>query len=137
VVAALCTNKKYGWPIVTYGIDYSGAKVSEITTRPDLEGPLVYWVPSIAPSGLTFYTGDKFPGWKNNLFVGSARYGEIMGAGHLERVVLNDKFEDIRREMLFQDLHQRFRDVRQGPDGNIYALTDQEVGALLKIEPAQ
>ena len=69
--------------------------------------------------------------------MGSARYGEIRGFGHLERVVLNDKFEDIRREMILLDLHQRFRDVRQGPDGYIYALTDQEVGALLKIEPAQ
>ena len=94
-----------------------------------MEIPQIVWVPSIGPSGIMFYTGDKFPAWKNNLFVGSARYGEIRGFGHLERVVLNDKFEDIRRERLLDDLHQR---RPAGSDGNIYALTDQEVGALLK-----
>jgi glucose/arabinose dehydrogenase len=124
----------YGWPVISFGRQYDGSRI--LPFKEGMEIPQIVWVPSIGPSGIMFYNGDKFPAWKNNLFVGSARYGEIRGFGHLERVVLNDKFEDIRREMLLLDLHQRFRDVRQGPDGNIYALTDQEVGALLKIEPA-
>ena len=124
----------YGWPLISFGRQYNGTRIPPY--KEGMEIPQIVWVPSIGPSGIMFYTGDKFPAWKNNLFVGSARYGEIRGFGHLERVVLNDKFEDIRREMLLGDLHQRFRDVRQGPDGNIYALTDQEVGALLRIEPA-
>jgi glucose/arabinose dehydrogenase len=125
----------YGWPVISFGRNYDGSRIPPF--KEGMEIPQIVWVPSIGPSGIMFYTGDKFPAWKNNLFVGSARYGEIRGFGHIERVVLNDKFEDIRRERLLDDLHQRFRDVRQGPDGNIYALTDQEVGALLKIEPAQ
>ena len=125
----------YGWPVISFGRNYDGSGIPPF--KEGMEIPQIVWVPSIGPSGIMFYTGDKFPAWKNNLFVGSARYGEIRGFGHIERVVLNDKFEDIRRERLLDDLHQRFRDVRQGPDGNIYALTDQEVGALLKIEPAQ
>jgi len=125
----------YGWPVISFGRQYDGSRI--LPYKEGMEIPQIVWVPSIGPSGIMFYTGDKFPAWKNNLFVGSARYGEIRGFGHLERVVLNDKFEDIRRERLLDDLHQRFRDVRQGPDGNIYALTDQEVGALLRIEPAQ
>jgi glucose/arabinose dehydrogenase len=125
----------YGWPVISFGRQYDGTRIPPY--KEGMEIPQIVWVPSIGPSGIMFYTGDKFPAWKNNLFVGSARYGEIRGFGHLERVVLNDKFEDIRREMIMGDLHQRFRDVRQGPDGNIYALTDQEVGALLKIEPAR
>ncbi len=124
----------YGWPVISFGRQYDGSLIPR--TKEGMELPQIVWVPSIGPSGILFYTGDKFPAWKNNLFVGSARYGEIRGFGHLERVVLNSKFEDIRREPLLMDLHQRVRDVRQGPDGFIYALTDQEVGALLKIEPA-
>ncbi|HEY4359985.1 MAG TPA: PQQ-dependent sugar dehydrogenase [Bryobacteraceae bacterium] len=134
-VNLLKPGANYGWPVISFGRQYDGTRIP--TFKEGMEIPQIVWVPSIGPSGIMFYTGDKFPAWKNNLFVGSARYGEIRGFGHLERVVLNDKFEDIRREMILGDLHQRFRDVRQGPDGNIYALTDQEVGALLRIEPAQ
>ena len=124
----------YGWPLISFGRQYDGTRIP--VYKEGLEIPQIVWVPSIGPSGILFYTGDKFPAWKGNLFVGSARYGEIRGYGHLERVVLNDKFEDIRRERLLDDLHQRVRDVRQGPEGDIYVLTDQEVGALLRIEPA-
>jgi glucose/arabinose dehydrogenase len=92
-------------------------------------------VPSIAPTGLTVYTGERIPAWKNNLFVGSARIGEIPRTGGLERVVLNDKLEEIRRERLLSTLHQRIRDVRQGPDGLLYVITDEDDGALLRIEP--
>jgi aldose sugar dehydrogenase len=102
---------------------------------PGMEPPLVYWVPSIGPSGLAVYTGDRFPAWKNNIFVGSVRRGEIPGTGTLERVVLNDKLQELRRESLLGGLHQRIRDVRQGGDGLLYVLTDENDGALLRLEP--
>jgi glucose/arabinose dehydrogenase len=101
-----------------------------------IEPPLVIWIPSIAPTGLTFYTGDRLTAWKGNLFVGSARRGEVPRTGGLERVVVNDKLEELRRETLLTELHQRIRDVRQGPDGLLYVLTDEDDGALLRIEPA-
>ena len=104
---------------------------------PGIEQPLILWVPSIAPTGMTFYTGDRFPSWKGNLFVGSARRGEVPRTGGLERVVFNDKMEELRRETLLSELHQRIRDVRQGPDGLIYVVTDEDDGALLRLEPAQ
>ena len=126
----------YGWPIVSYGRLYDGPRVSDNPSRPEFTLPQVFWTPSIAPTGLMFYTGDKFPAWKGNAFVGSGRKGEIPGTGHLERVVFNEKFEDMRRESLLEDLHQRIRDVRQGPDGYLYVLTEEEDGALLRIEPA-
>jgi glucose/arabinose dehydrogenase len=97
----------------------------------------VFWVPSIAVSGMAVYTGDRFPAWKNNVFVGGMRTGEIPGTGHLERIVLNDKMEELRRESMLVELHQRIREVRQGPDGLLYLLTDEDPGALLRIEPAQ
>jgi glucose/arabinose dehydrogenase len=80
---------------------------------------------------------DRFPKWKGNVFVGSMRMGEIPGTGHLERVVFNEKTEELRRESLLRELRQRIRDVRQGPDGYLYLLTDEDDGALLRIEPAQ
>jgi aldose sugar dehydrogenase len=129
-------GKNYGWPLVTYGHDYDGTPLHERPVIPNTVLPTVFWVPSITTSGLTFYTGDKFPAWKNNLFVGSMTVGRISGTGHVERIVFNDKGEQ-RRESLLVDLHQRIRDVRQGPDGLLYLLTDEEAGALLKIEPAQ
>ncbi len=101
------------------------------------KGPLVYWMPAIAASGLMVYTGDKFPAWRNNAFVGAMRYGEIPNTGHLQRIVFNEKTEEIRREMLLTEFRQRVRDVRQGPDGFVYLLTDESPGALLKLEPAQ
>ena len=100
-----------------------------------MEDPLLVWIPSIAPSGMTFYTGERFPSWKGNLFVGAMRLGEIAGTGHLQRIVFNEKTEEMRREMLLTELRQRIRDVRQGPDGLLYVLTDEDDGALLRIEP--
>jgi glucose/arabinose dehydrogenase len=85
---------------------------------------------------MTFYTGDKFPRWKNNLFVGGLRQGEVPRTGQLQRLVFNEKWEEIRREALLRDLHQRIRDVRQSPDGYLYALTEENDAALLKFEPA-
>jgi len=128
-------GRNYGWPVVTYGHGYDGAVLAESPVAPGMEPPIVYWVPSIGPSGLTVYTGDRFPAWKNNVFVGSVRRGEIPGTGGLERVVLNDKLQELRRETLLTGLHQRIRDVRQGADGLLYVLTDENDGALLRLEP--
>ncbi len=129
-------GRNYGWPIVSYGRQYAGPNQSEIPWKEGMEPPIVFWVPSIATSGLTFYTGDKFPNWKNNVFVGAMRTGEIDRTGHVERIVFNEKWEEIRRESFLNELRQRIRDVRQGPDGYLYVLTDEDQGALLRIEPA-
>ena len=109
-----------------------------MTDKPWQEGmeqPVVFWVPAITPSGLTFYTGDKFPNWKNNVFVGGLREGEVPRTGHLERLDFNDKWEELHRESMFRELQQRIRDVRQGPDGLLYVLTGENGGALIRIEP--
>jgi len=128
-------GKNYGWPLVTYGHDYDGTPLNERAIPTGMVLPTVFWVPSITTSGLAFYTGDKIPAWKNNLFVGSMTVGRIGGTGHLQRIVFNEKGEQ-RRESLLVDLHQRVRDVRQGPDGLLYLLTDEDAGAVLRIEPA-
>lgn len=130
-------GRNYGWPVVSYGRTYEGPRISDSPSREGMEPPLVVWIPSIATSGMTFYTGDRFPAWKGNIFVGGMRYGEIAGTGRLERVVFNAKMEELRRESLLTELHQRIRDVRQGPDGYLYVLTEEDDGALLRIEPAQ
>jgi len=128
-------GKNYGWPLVTYGHDYDGTPLNERPLPAGMVLPMVFWVPSITTSGLTFYKGDKLAAWKGNLFVGSMTVGRIGGTGHLQRVVFNDKGEQ-RRESLLVDLHQRIRDVREGPDGLLYLLTDEDASALLRIEPA-
>jgi glucose/arabinose dehydrogenase len=135
-VNLLLPGRNYGWPKWSFGRNYDGPRISPVPLGEGIEQPLILWLPSIAPTGLTFYTGDRFPAWKGNLFVGSARVGEIPRTGALERVVVNDKLEELRRERLLGDLHQRIRDVRQGPDGLLYVLTDEDDGALLRIEPA-
>ncbi len=131
-------GKNYGWPKISFGRDYQGPRISESPVAAGIEQPLVLWIPSIAPTGMTFYEGDNLaiPAWRNNLFVGSARRGQIPRTGGLERVVLNDKLEELRRESLLTELHQRIRDVRQGPDGKLYVVTDEDNGVLLRIEPA-
>ena len=130
-------GRNYGWPLVTYGTDYDGTKISDATSRADLEGPFIYFVPSIAITGMTFYTGERFPKWKGNVFVGSMLEGRTRGTGHIRRITINDKGRPIQREPMLAELHQRIRDVRQGPDGLLYVLTDENNGALLRIEPAQ
>ncbi|MEP7355117.1 MAG: PQQ-dependent sugar dehydrogenase, partial [Acidobacteriota bacterium] len=129
-------GKNYGWPVVTYGRDYDGKKASPTPWRADMEAPELFWVPSVTASGIMFYTGDKIPSWKNNLFVGAMTVGRLAGTGNLQRIVFNADGEQ-RRETLLGDLKQRIRDVRQGPDGLIYLLTDENDGAVLKIEPAK
>jgi glucose/arabinose dehydrogenase len=130
-------GRNYGWPVLSFGRDYPGPRISEHPTREGMESPIVVWIPSIAVSGMAVYTGDRFPKWKGNVFVGSMRVGEIPGTGHLERIVFNEKTEELRRESLLGELRQRIREVRQGPDGYLYLLTEEEDGALLRIEPAQ
>jgi glucose/arabinose dehydrogenase len=129
-------GRNYGWPIVSFGRDYPGPRISEHPTREGMESPLVAWLPQIAAAGMAIYTGDRFPAWKGNVFVGSMRTGGIPGTGHLERIVFNANTEEIRRESMLNELRQRIREVRQGPDGYLYLLTDEEDGALLRIEPA-
>jgi glucose/arabinose dehydrogenase len=126
----------YGWPTVSYGRSYPGPWQGERPGHAGFEPPVVYWTPSIAVSGMAFYTGDRFPKWKGDVFVGSLRTGEIPGTGHIERILFNEKMEELRREALLRELRQRIRDVRQGPDGLLYLLTDEKEGALLRIEPA-
>ncbi len=135
-VNILQPGKNYGWPVVSNGRFYLGPRVSERPiTRKAWSRRVVYWVPAIAVSGLTFYTGDKFPNWKNNLFVGGMRQGEVPRSGHLERIDFNDKWEELHRESMFHELQNRIRDVRQGPDGLLYVLTEENDGALMKMEP--
>ena len=122
-------GKNYGWPVITYGVDYSGAKIGEGTAKPGLEQPIHYWVPSIAPSGMAFYTGDKFPAWRGSVLVG-ALAGEL-----LTRLSL-DGNRITGEERILQDLGERIRDVRQGPDGYVYLLTDRPSGRLLRVKPA-
>ncbi len=125
----------YGWPIVSYGRDYWGPRISPRPTRAGVEDPQVVWLPSIGLTGMTFYTGERFPHWKRNVFVAGLREGGVPRTGQLQRIVFNEKWEELRREPLLQELKQRIRDVRQGPDGLLYVLTAEDEGALLRIEP--
>ena len=135
-INVLVAGKNYGWPKVSYGRNYQGPWQTEVPGHVGFEPPIVYWVPAIAVSGMTFYTGNKLPKWKGDVFVGSMRTGEIPGTGHVERVLFNEKFEELRRERLLDELHQRVRDIRMGPDELLYVLTDEKPGAVLRIEPA-
>jgi len=134
-VNLLVPGGNYGWPDTSYGRNYDGSKISELPVERGIEQPQVVWIPSIGPSGIMFYDGDAFPAWKGNLFVGSVRYGQINRTGSLERVVLNENYEELRREKLLGQLHQRIRDVIQGPDDNLYVLTDGDEFAVLRIAP--
>jgi len=134
-VNELLPGHNYGWPVVNNGRFYLGPRVSVNPYRENMDPPVAFWVPAIAPSGLLFYTGDKFPQWKNNLFIGGMRQGEVPRSGHLERMDFNEKWEELHREGMFRELQNRIRDVRQGPDGYIYLLTAETDGALMKLEP--
>lgn len=129
-------GKNYGWPVVSYGSDYFGKRFDSAHAAHGFEEPIWFWSPPISPSGTVFYSGDKFPNWKRNLFVGGLREGQFSPTGQLKRLVFNDQWQVLREEALLRDLHQRVRDVRQGPDGNLYVLTEENDSALLKIEPA-
>lgn len=134
-VNILAPGKNYGWPEVSNGRFYAGPRVSVNPYKEGMEPAVIYWVPAIAVSGLTFYTGDRYPGWTNNLFIGGMREGEVPRSGHFERIDFNDQWEELHREGILRDLHQRIRDIRQGPDGLLYLLTAEDDGALLRIDP--
>jgi aldose sugar dehydrogenase len=127
----------YGWPLVTYGKNYDGTAVSESSARDGFEPPFMFWVPSIAISGLSFYTGDRLAAWKGNAFVGSMMEGRTRATGHVQRITFAENGQPIQREPILAQLRQRIRDVRPGPDGLLYVLTDQNPGVLLRIEPAE
>ncbi|MDM0013645.1 PQQ-dependent sugar dehydrogenase [Variovorax sp. J22P168] len=123
-------GRNYGWPVITYGENYGGGRIGEgITRREGMEQPLHYWVPSIAPSGMAFLTSDRYgPAWKGNLFVGSLKFG------YLDRIELKDG-KVVAEHKLLEDGRARIRDVRQGPDGLIYVLTDESDGKLIRLRP--
>ncbi|HUG21358.1 MAG TPA: PQQ-dependent sugar dehydrogenase [Albitalea sp.] len=121
-------GRNYGWPVITYGAEYgSGRKIGEGTVKPGMEQPLTRWVPSIAPSGMAFLTSDRYPGWQGSLFVGALR------AQLLVRLELDGR-RIVKEERLLQDFGQRIRDVRQGPDGWLYLLTDSDDGRIVRLE---
>jgi aldose sugar dehydrogenase len=122
-------GKNYGWPVITYGRDYTGLKIGEGTAKAGLEQPVYYWDPSIAPSGMAFYTGDRFPEWKGSLFVGALR-GQA-----LHRLVL-DGDKVVGEEVMLADVGERIRTVLAGPDGALWLLTDSPQGRVLRVVPA-
>lgn len=129
-------GRDYGWQDASFGRHYAGPRVTNNPMPEGIEPPLLYWVPSIAVAGMAVYTGDRFPAWRGNVFVGAMTEGRIPGTGHLQRIVFNENMDEIRRESMLREFRQRIREVREGPDGLIYLLTDEENGALLRIEPA-
>ena len=122
-------GKNYGWPVIGFGIDYSGAKIHESSSKDGMEQPAKYWVPSISPSGATFYTGRLFPGWNGSLFAGA------LSGRMLVRLAMNGHAVT-GEERLLQNLDERIRDVRQGPDGALWLLTDNSAGRILRVTPA-
>jgi len=123
-------GKNYGWPAVTYGMDYSGAYVSPYTEAPGMEQPVTYWVPSIAPSGFCEYSGDAFPDWNGNLFVAA------LAEKSVRRLVMGQGAV-LSQETMFTELNERIREVREGPDGNLYLLTDSDEGQILRVSPGK
>jgi glucose/arabinose dehydrogenase len=119
-------GKNYGWPVITYGVDYSGATIGEGTAKLDMEQPVYYWDPVIAPSGMIFYTGDAFPDWKGSLLIGSLKPGLLV------RLTLQQD-QVVREERYLADLRERIREVQQGPDGLLYLLTDSSNGRILRL----
>ncbi len=145
-VNIILPGRNYGWPLVSYSREYSGQRVTERPWREDLEQPEIVWIPSIAPSGLVFYSGDRFPAWRGDLFAGSLMTARVERTGHLQRIKFNERGLERRRESLLVDLRQRIRDVEQGPDGLLYVLTGgsfagsdpaRGAAALLRIEPVE
>jgi glucose/arabinose dehydrogenase len=135
-VNVLVPGANYGWPLISLGRSYPGPWQGPFT-KEGFRDPVIYWMPAIAVSSITFYTGDKLPKWKGDVFVSGMRYGEIPGTGRLDRILINKNFEELRRETLLGDLHRRIRDVKQGRDGLLYVATDEAAdAAILRIEPA-
>jgi glucose/arabinose dehydrogenase len=135
-VNILVPGANYGWPLVSLGRTYAGPWQGPFT-KEGFRDPIIFWMPSIAVSSIAFYTGDRLPKWKGDVFVSGMRYGEIPGTGQLHRILINMKLEELRREPLLVDLKRRLRDVKQGRDGLLYALTDEDDAVMLRIEPAE
>ena len=124
-------GKNYGFPVIGYGHDYNGQAINhDRTSQPGMEQPVYFWTPDIAPGGITFYSGKLFPAWQGNLFVAA------LAAKHLVRLVLQGE-RVIGEERLLTELDTRIRDVREGPDGALYVLTDRDGGKLLRLVPAK
>ena len=123
-------GRNYGWPTVSYGTEYTGGKISDSGTAPGIEPPVHYWVPSIAVSGLMFYTGERIPAWQGSAFVGGLK------SQQLARLKIEGDGVAEEERLLRGVVKERVRDVEQGPDGNIYLLTDEEKGRLLRLQPA-
>ena len=123
-------GRNYGWPVISYGRHYSGGKIGIGTAKEGMEQPVHYWDPSIAPSGMAFYTGDRFPAWTGDVFVGALR------GAHVARLAL-DGDSVAAEETLFDELGERIRDIRQGPDGYLYLVTDSGDGRILRVVPAE
>jgi aldose sugar dehydrogenase len=128
-VNVIARGKNYGWPVIGFGVDYSGAKIHQATAKDGMEQPAKYWVPSISPSGAAFYTGKLFPKWSGSLFAGA------LSGRMLVRLTVNGHAVT-GEERLLQNLHERIRDVRQGPDGALWLLTDNSAGRILRVTPA-
>ena len=124
----LVGGANYGWPVVTFGRSYAGFPIGEGSAKDGMAPPLHHWTPSIAPSGMAYYDGDAFPRWRGNLFVGSLKFR------YLARLVL-DGTRVVSQERLIERDFGRVRDVRQGPDGLIYVLTDESDGRLIRLQP--
>jgi glucose/arabinose dehydrogenase len=135
-VNILSPGANYGWPLISLGRTYGGPWQGPFT-KEGFRDPIIYWMPAIAVSSITFYTGDRLPKWKGDVFVTGMRYGEIPGTGQLHRILINKNLEELRREPLLVDLRRRLRDVKQGRDGLLYVLTDEADGVMLRIEPAE
>ena len=127
-------GKDYGWPTIAYGIEYNGQPITgNITAKEGMEQPVYYWDPVIAPSGMLFYTGAAFPAWRGSLFVGGLTQKDPT---NLDRLVLEgDKVVGEERLLGEVEPRDRIRDVRQGPDGNIYLVTDNAKGRVLRVQP--
>ncbi|MFL2780224.1 MAG: PQQ-dependent sugar dehydrogenase [Gammaproteobacteria bacterium] len=121
-------GKNYGWPAITYGIDYSGALISPFKKMEGMEQPIHYWTPSIAPSGMMFYEGDKFPLWKNSFFISALVPGDV-------RRIKISKDNEITEEILFSELNARIRNIIESPKGEIYLITDKSNAKLIKVSP--
>ena len=132
----LVAGANYGWPLVSLGRTYAGPWQAPFA-KEGFRDATVLWVPSIAVSSIAFYTGDRLPKWRGDVFVGGMRYGEIPGTGQLHRILINNNLEELRREPLLVDMRRRIRDVKQGRDGLLYLLTDEADAVMLRIEPAE
>ena len=128
-VNLVLAGRNYGWPVITHGVDYSGAKIGEGSAKAGMEQPLHVWVPSIAPSGMAFVTASRLPGWRGSLVVGSLKFRL------LARLSLDGE-RVVSEQRVLQPVGERLRDVREAPDGHLYLLTDESRGALLRVEPA-